>query len=365
MAKRLIPACGRRLAALALLGALCACATPSAGPRPEAQPAGWRIVERIGEARYAPPGASAWVSATIGETLAEGSEVSTGRGGRLIVDAPGRHISVGPDSRFVLPDGDRDDRLDQRAGWLRYRIAKAEAEPFRIHTRSLELELVAGVVDVHVNHLATEVTVKEGQVRVATPDGLRQSQMMAGQSAHAGGPDDVQLAVSQAPGAALQAVDPVIVPAFHPESSPTEMPRTSAPASPPRAGPSAPAPIDTATAERAAREAPLAARSEVATGAARSPAAVPAAPQPDPVSATARSEVVTPRAPDGQAEPGTEVAATARRAVVTPRILDQQTRPVERRITESEAAAIRRGMFERLTAGMLDHVEPRHPPPVR
>ena len=36
-----------------------------------------------------------------------------------------------------------------------------------------ELELSSGVVDVHVNHLATEVTVKEGQVRVATPDGLR------------------------------------------------------------------------------------------------------------------------------------------------------------------------------------------------
>jgi FecR protein len=343
MAKRLISANGRRLAALALLGALCACATTSAGPRPEAQPAGWRIVERIGEARYSPPGASAWVSATIGETLAEGSEVSTGRGGRLIVDAPGRHISVGPDSRFVLPDRHRDDQLDQRAGWLRYRIAEAEAEPFRIHTRSLELEVLAGVVDVHVNHLATEVTVKEGQVRVATPDGLRQSQMMAGQSAHAGGSDDMQLAVRLAPGAALQPVDPVIVPALHPKSSPTEMPRASAPASPPPAGLPARAPIAAAITppdEHAAREAPLAPRREAAPKEARSHAALPATSL-------------------------TEVSATARREVVAPRTPDRQAQPVDHRTTESEAARIRRGMFERLTAGMLDQVEPRHAAPVR
>jgi hypothetical protein len=90
MAKRLVAATGPRLAALALLGALCACASTSAEPPPEAQPAGWRIVERVGEARYSPPGAAAWVSATVGEMLADGSEVSTGGGGRLIVNAPGR-----------------------------------------------------------------------------------------------------------------------------------------------------------------------------------------------------------------------------------------------------------------------------------
>ena len=82
------------------------------------------------------------------------------------------------------------------------------------------------MVDVHVNHLATEVTVKEGQVRVATPDGLRQTQMMAGQSAHAGGSDDMQLAVRLAPGAALQPVEPEIVPALQPKSTPPEMPVT-------------------------------------------------------------------------------------------------------------------------------------------
>ena len=116
MAKRLVPASRRPLAALALLGALCACATTSAEPRATAQPAGWRIVERTGEARHLPPATTTWLSATIGEALADGSEVSTGRGSRLIVDALGRNISVGPNSRFVLPGSDGDDPLDQRAG---------------------------------------------------------------------------------------------------------------------------------------------------------------------------------------------------------------------------------------------------------
>ena len=182
-----------------------------------------------------PPATAAWLSATIGEALADGSEVSTGRGARLIVDAPGRNISVGPNSRFVLPGSDGDDLLDQRAGSLRYRVAEA-AEPLHIHTRSLELELLAGVVDVHVNHLATEVSVKEGQVRVATPDGLRQTQMIAGQSAHAGGSDEVQLAVRSAPGGPFQPVELVIVPAIQPKAAPAEMPRTSAAAPSPTAG---------------------------------------------------------------------------------------------------------------------------------
>lgn len=359
MAKRLVAANSRRLAALALLGGLCACATTSDQPRPEAQPAGWRIVERIGEARHAPPGAAPWVAATVGETLAEGSEVSTGRGGRLIVDAPGRHISVGPDSRFLLPGRDGNDRLEQRAGWLRYRIAEAEAQPFRIHTRSLELELLAGVVDVHVNHLATEVTVKEGQVRVATPDGLRQSQMIAGQSAHAGGTDAMQLAVRRAPGAALQPVEPVIVPALHAKSTPTRTPRSSAPASSPPAGPAALSPLAAATAlpgDRVAREEPPALRRDGATQAARPPTAVHAAAPPDSPSGRLRAT---------NDESVAEVTATAQREVVGSGALDRTTQLVERPSSETEAAAIRRSQFERLTAGMLDEVQPPRHSPVR
>ena len=207
MAMRLISATGQPLAALALLAALCACSTTGSAPSVETRAPGWRIVERTGVARYMPPENAAWIPATIGQALAEGSEVTTGTGGRLIIDAPRRHLSVGPDSHFVLPGEDGDAWLEQRAGWLRYRIAEGAAQPFRIHTRSLELQLSSGVVDVQINHLATEVTVKEGQVRVATPDGLRHTQMIAGQSARAGEAGGTVLAVRLAPDQPLQPIE--------------------------------------------------------------------------------------------------------------------------------------------------------------
>jgi hypothetical protein len=356
MAKRPVPAHGQQLAALVLLGVLCACATTPAELPAAAPPAGWRIVERVGEARYAPPGAAAWVSATVGETLADGSEVSTGRGGRLIVHAPGRHLSVGPDSRFVLPDPEREDPLSQRAGWLRYRIAEAQPEPFRIHTRALELELLAGVVDVHVNHLATEVTVKEGQVRVATPDGLRQTQMMAGQSAQAGGAHDLQLAVR--PGGPLQPVDRVIVPALHPSSTAAEIPARSAPASTPGADVPALAANEAPAAtpgERSARTAPRVLHNPAASDQARPHAAVPVRGHP----------VGAPSGPGRGAAPAQAAApgATAPHALAGSGAPERTMQPVEPRPGESGAAALRRSKFERLSAGMLDQVEPRSPAP--
>ena len=239
MAMRLISATGQPLAALALLAALCACSTTGSAPSVETRAPGWRIVERTGVARYMPPENAAWIPATIGQALAEGSEVTTGTGGRLIIDAPRRHLSVGPDSHFVLPGEDGDAWLEQRTGWLRYRIAEGAAQPFRIHTRSLELQLSSGVVDVQINHLATEVTVKEGQVRVATPDGLRQTQMIAGQSARAGEAGGTVLAVRLAPDQPLQPIESVIVPALQPKSGPAGGAAAAAPARPSTAVPPA------------------------------------------------------------------------------------------------------------------------------
>ena len=355
MAKRLVPASRRPLAALALLGALCACATTSAEPRATAQPAGWRIVERTGEARHLPPATTTWLSATIGEALADGSEVSTGRGSRLIVDAPGRNISVGPNSRFVLPGSDGDDALDQRAGSLRYRVATA-AEPLHVHTESLELALRAGVIDVHVNHLTTEVSVKEGQVRVATPDGLRQTQMIAGQSARAGGADEVQLAVRSAPGAELQPVELVIVPAIQPKSAPAEMPTTSAPARSPTSGPAALPPSDMATAPLADR-AVQGARTVMHQAAPEARPDVPAdAGDPPQAGRHAAADAgVTNDAPGSAmiSQPGANEfgAFDAQRQWATPRVI------------ESPAAVFRRAKFERLTAGMLDRVDAAPPAP--
>jgi hypothetical protein len=336
-----------------LLGALCACATTSAEPRATAQPAGWHIVERTGEARHLPPATATWLSATIGEALAGGSEVTTGRGSRLIVDAPGRNVSVGPNSRFVLPDGDGD-RLEQRAGSLRYRVAEP-AEPLLIHTEALELELLAGVADVHVSHLTTEVSVKQGQVRVATPDGLRQTEMIAGQSARAGGRDEVQLAVRLAPDAELQPVELLIVPAIQPKLAPAEMPTTSAPAAAPTAGPPAPAPS-------AIAPTPLMDRSVQGAPTALPQAAPDARPgvSADAVDATAAGRHA---ADDAVARAEADPAMTLPTEADLPGAVAPQLPFATHRAAESPAAPVRRAKFDRLTAGMLDRVEPTGPGP--
>jgi hypothetical protein len=342
MAMRLISATGQPLAALALLAGLCACATTASAPSVEPQLPGWRIVERTGEARYLPPESAAWMAATTGQPLAGGSEVATGTGGRLIVNAPGRHLSIGPNSRFVLPG--EDTWLEQRAGWLRYRIAAA-AQPFRISTRSLELEVASGVVDVHVNHLATEVTVKEGQVRVATPDGLRQTQMLAGQSARAGDAGGTALAVRLAPGGALQPIEPVVLPAIQPKPAPAGA-TASAPSATSSAGmPPAP-PASAVTAPVPAGVEPLLLRQPTAAGRAQL--------QP------------LPGAPAAQAALGHDADPAFRATRVVghggrPTGADRVVGAIATASRPADPAAIRRSKFERLTAGVLDGIQPPHP----
>jgi hypothetical protein len=346
MVQWLLPANSRFLAALAALTALSACATAPDEQPAEVPTAGWRVVERVGEARYSPPDAVTWLAVITGRPIAEGSEVTTGRGGRLIVATSNRHISVGPASRFVLPHPDWNDRLEQRAGWLRYRMANAADAPFRVHTRSLDLEFTAAVIDVRVEQGATEVTVKEGEVRLATPDGLRRTEIATGQSARAGGFEGVQLAVRGALGKTLEPVEPLIVPAVHP-TPPTDPvadrppldrtavePEATLPARPDHAEPEiSPAPHD----RDATAIVPADAAWEV--GRAGPPAVL-----------------LERTAAQGAAGPG------PRQATPSPAIIpatDRSEPPGAARGDDTGRSSMgRRGKFERLTAGMIDDVQP-------
>jgi FecR protein len=232
MVQWLLSATGQRLATLVALAALTACASTPGEPHVGAGADGWRVVERVGEARHSPLGEAVWRATITGQAIVDGSEVTTGRGGRLIIAKPGRHLSVGPASRFVLPHPDWGDRLEQRAGWLRYRVASTDAEPFRVHTRSLAIEIVAAILDVRVDQGAVDVTVTEGKVRLATPDGLRRTELAAGQSATARGPGGTQLAVRGGPERGLQPVEPLIIPAIDPIPETTLAPATDRPLSP-------------------------------------------------------------------------------------------------------------------------------------
>jgi hypothetical protein len=186
-------------------------------------------------------------------------------------------------------------------------------------------------------------------VRVATPDGLRQTQMIAGQSARAGGADEVQLAVRMAPDAELQPVELVIVPAVQPKLAPAEMPTTSAATRAPTAGPPAPPPSDMAPTPltgRAVQAAPTVLRQAM-------PEARPGV-SADTVDATAAAD-------------NAGAADDAGPAMTLPSegdllgAVDPQLPFATHRAPESPAAPFRRAKFDRLTAGMLDRVEATAP----
>jgi FecR protein len=331
---------GRRLAALVALGALTACATPPAELSDETSGAGWRVVERVGQARYSPPDAATWLAAITGQPISDGSEVETGRGGRLILAMPGRHISVGPASHFVLPRSRGYDRLEQRAGWLSYRVVTAAAEPFRVRTPSLDLEFVTAMLDVRVEQDGVDVTVREGEVRLATPDGLRRTEIAAGQSARAIGPGGTQLAVRRTPDGAAEPVDPPVVPAIHPAPPPPVAPVTE-PAPMAKEPPEPTALILPSVLDRSDQAAPLADHGREAIELApRS-----AVPGTDEVARSADPRM-------GAAGAGPSMPATT-----------DQGQPVDaaRAVDGIHPSNGRTGQFERLTEGMIDGVRPLSP----
>jgi hypothetical protein len=177
-------------------------------------------------------------------------------------------------------------------------------------------------------------------VRLATPDGLRRTEIAAGQSARASGLRDTQLAVRRGPEAAPEAVDSLVVPAIQP----------------------APAAIGAPDSEATPR----------AEGATEPLAAVlPAVPEPsdhtDPL-APHRPEAIVlargaavPGAHEG-AQPAVHPVDTAEASPKMPAARDQgQPAGAAPALGRSDFSTERRAKLERLTEGMLDGLRP--PPP--
>jgi hypothetical protein len=364
MAKGLCPRTALSRLALILIGSglLAGCQTATPRPPPELQAEGWRVVERLGDARYLAPGARGWSPAMPAATLPSGSQVVTGSGGRVILARTDDHVSAGPASRFSLPPLGPGAILKQHAGRLRYRIADGAPRTMVVDTPFLAIEVRGTVFDVTVSETATEVSVERGQVRIATPDGLRQIELEAGQSAYAGGPAGDRLAFRRGQGDPLEAVDPIILPAMHPkagvsEGRPLAMPLTIEGGAANRSGTAASeaaVPIATAVAignspDRSGTPVRRAERS--AADAAREPES--RAVLGDAIEAPVAVDELNPadaagvdRAPPGAAPAGSAAAP----------------HPSGRPAPEKRVGGASRSLFDRLTEGMVDAV-PAAPPP--
>jgi hypothetical protein len=209
-------ALARLVLILTVAGLAAGCQSAARTVRPAVPVDGWRVIERLGEARYQAATGGGWSPAMPASTLEGGSRIATGPGGRLIVARPGQHISAGPASRFTLPDATPGAPLEQGAGWLRYRIAEPNPRRLVVLTPFLEVEVASTVFDVTVSTTATEVSVEQGRVRIATPDGLREIELGAGQSAYSGGASGAALAFRRTAAAPLEPVEAIVLLAMHP-----------------------------------------------------------------------------------------------------------------------------------------------------
>ena len=309
-----------------------------------AEPAGpgWRVVERLGEARYLASSMAGWEEVVAGGMLPAGSQITTGIGGRLIVQHAASQLSAGTGSRFILPGWERGDSVRQTAGWLRYRIATAPAATFGIETPFLDLVVDDAVLDVTVGESETEVAVVSGRVRVKTLDERRQIDLHAGYTGYASLEGD-PLAVRRGPDQRLEAVPPIVIPALHPDRA---------------AGAAVgPAPAGTPA---------------IAAFAARAPASDPpvpsAAQQPGMAASHADEAIAAPpsRSPAGMAPAGEGAASDAPRPLIAAPLA--QTPLAHADIRQAEADQVDadqveqiRRRFDGLTEGLLDGLLPALP----
>jgi hypothetical protein len=313
---------------------------PFAGGQADLAEPGWRVVERLGEARYLAPGMPGWEEIPPGGMIPAGSQVATGRGGRLIVDHAASQLSASTDSRFILPGWESGESVRQTAGWLRYRIATAPAASFSIETPFLDLVVDDAVLDVTVGEDGTEVAVVSGRVRVRTLDERRQIDLHAGFTGFASLQGEA-LAVRRGPGERLEPVPPIVLPALHPE-------RGAAAAAPGAAErPSLAAFAGRAATAANAFKPTMAAPAQPATTYAEKPLAPPSKPGPLP------SAVPAPAGEESDAAlaVASPVAQTLPRAEAEP--------------AEAAPAAQSRRPFDALTEGLLDGLLPALPPAPR
>jgi hypothetical protein len=312
-------------------------------PSPEPAGPGWRVVERLGEARYLAPGMAGWEQVAAGSMIPAGSQITTGTGGRLIVHQAANQLSVGTGSRFILPGWEPGDSVRHTAGWLRYRIATAPAAAFGIETPFLDLEADDAVLDVTVGESETEVAVVSGRVRVKSLDERRQIELRAGYTGYASLEGD-PLAVRRGPGQGLEAVPPIVLPALHPNRA------ASAGVAADAAGTGTPA------ISAFARRAPASADPPVPSGAQQPGRAV--SPVDEAIAAPATAAPVPPASlPAAAMVPAGEGAASdaSRSLIVAPLAQAPLAHP------EPEPAEQIRRRFDGLTEGLLDGLLPALP----
>ena len=186
-------------------------------PSPQAAGPGWRVVERLGEARYLAPGMAGWEE--VASRQHDPRRQPDHDRDRRSPDRPSGCQPAQRRHRQPLHPA----RLGARRQCAPYRRLAALSHRdgagagFGIETPFLDLEVDEAVLDVTVGESETEVAVVSGRVRVKTLDERRQIDLRAGYTGYASLEGEA-LAVRRGPGQGLEPVPPIVLPALHPRS---------------------------------------------------------------------------------------------------------------------------------------------------
>lgn len=206
-------------------------------------PEAWRVLERVGEARTVDENSPASGLLRPGETLADRTQVISGKGALLILQKGGVQITVGEDTSFRLPTAAADSGLDLDRGWLRVRLVTAVNRKMRVKTAHFDINASNTTLALRAAPHGSDLTVEAGSVTLATTDGLHHATLVAGAAAKINQASGDYLLIRTASGLPFTRVAPLPAKSRHHDSDPSkpnealaqpvaEQPSTKAP--PPR-----------------------------------------------------------------------------------------------------------------------------------
>ena len=144
---------------------------------------GWRVLERVGQARMVHDDSPASELLRPGETLGHHTQVINGRGALLILQKDGVQITAGEETSFRLPEATANSSLDLARGWLRLRLATAANQKTRVKTAHFDINTANATLTLRATPEGSDLTVEAGSITLATTDGLHHATLVAGAAA--------------------------------------------------------------------------------------------------------------------------------------------------------------------------------------
>ena len=129
----------------------------------------WRLVSSVGDVAVSSNGLIR-VAINPSAELAEGTVVTTGVGGRVVLRRGDEQIVLSPQSRVTLTgENDAGTHITQDMGSVLFNIGKRKKPHFEVDTPFLAAIVKGTAFTVSVNDESSAVHVREGAVEVATP----------------------------------------------------------------------------------------------------------------------------------------------------------------------------------------------------